>query len=62
MVPMAALRAEHLHSHQDLSRRERSELEHFFLSVVAFTNKDARILGWKGPAAAVKLIEAHAEG
>jgi len=62
MVPVAALRAEHLRSHEDLSRREREELEHFFLTVVAFSNKDARILGWKGPAAAEKLIVTHSKG
>jgi inorganic pyrophosphatase len=61
MVPLAALRAEHLTSQEDLSRREREELEHFFLTVVAFSNKEARILGWKGPAAAEKLIKAHAQ-
>ncbi|WP_224363869.1 inorganic diphosphatase [Hyalangium versicolor] len=60
MVPVSAARSDHLHSHQDLSRREREELEHFFLTVVAFANKDARILGWKGPAAAQKLLEEHA--
>ena len=38
MVPLAALRAEHLNTHEDLSRREREELQHFFLTVVAFTN------------------------
>lgn len=59
MVPVAALRAEHLRSHEDLSRRERDELQHFFLTVVAFTDKDARILGWKGPTDAEKLILEH---
>lgn len=59
MAPIAALRAEHLHSHQDLSRRERDELQHFFLTVVAFSDKDARVLGWKGPEEAEKLILSH---
>ncbi|HYI00729.1 inorganic diphosphatase [Hyalangium sp.] len=62
MVPVSAARAEHLRSHQDLSRREREELEHFFLTVVAFANKDARVLGWKGAAVAEKLLEVHAVG
>lgn len=62
MVPIAALRAEHLRSHQDLSRREREELQHFFLTVVAFTDKDARVIGWKGPAEAEKLILSHQQG
>lgn len=60
MVPVSAVRADHLRSHQELSRREREELEHFFLTAVAFEKKDARILGWKGPAAAQKLLEEHA--
>ncbi len=62
VVPVAAVRAENLHSHQDLSLRERQELEHFFLTAVAFAGKDARILGWKGPTIAEKLLKEHAEG
>jgi inorganic pyrophosphatase len=56
MVPVSAVRAEHLRSYEDLSRREREELEHFFLFIVAFMNKDARIIGWKGPKEAEQLI------
>ncbi|WP_224242948.1 inorganic diphosphatase [Hyalangium gracile] len=62
VVPVNAARSEHLRNHEDLSRREREELEHFFLTVVAFANKDARVLGWKGPAAAEKLIQEHTLG
>jgi inorganic pyrophosphatase len=62
VVPVAAVRAENLRSHQDLSLRERRELEHFFLTAVAFAGKDARILGWKGPGIAKRLLEGHAEG
>lgn len=61
MVPVSALRAEHLRSYQDLSKRERQELEHFFLTAVAFENKDARILGWKGPQVAERLLEGPPE-
>jgi inorganic pyrophosphatase len=57
MVPESAERAEHLKSHQDLSRREREELEHFFLIVTAFTTKDVRILGWEGPDAVERMLE-----
>jgi inorganic pyrophosphatase len=57
MVPVSAVRAEHLRSYQDLSKRERQELEHFFLTAVAFENKDVRILGWKGPRVAERLLE-----
>jgi inorganic pyrophosphatase len=56
MVPVSAVRAEHLRSYQDLSQRERKELEHFFLTAVAFEKKDARILGWKGPQVAERLF------
>lgn len=59
VVPVSAVRAEHLRSYQDLSKREREELEHFFLTAVAFANKDARILGWKGPQEAERLLEEH---
>ncbi len=60
MVPVSADRAEHLKSHQDLSRREREELEHFFLTVTAFTSKNVRILGWEGAEAAVAMLEKYA--
>jgi inorganic pyrophosphatase len=60
MVPVSADRAEHLQSHQDLSRRERQELEHFFLTVTAFTSKNVRILGWEGAEAAVAMLEKYA--
>jgi inorganic pyrophosphatase len=62
VVPVAAVRAQNLRSHLDLSRREREELEHFFVTAVAFEGKDARILGWKGPAVAEKMIQQHEEG
>ena len=57
MVPESAERAEHLQSHKDLSRREREELEHFFLIVTAFTTKDVRILGWDGPETVTRMLE-----
>jgi inorganic pyrophosphatase len=44
----------------DLPRSTRQEIEHFFLSSVFFTRKNARCLGWKGPKAAVRLIESAA--
>lgn len=62
MVPVSAVRAEHLHSHKDVSQREREELEHFFLTVVAFANKDARILGWQGPEEAERLVKESTGG
>jgi inorganic pyrophosphatase len=56
LVPVSAARAEHLRTHEDLSRREQEELEHFFLAVVHFDDKDIRILGWEGPEVAERMI------
>ncbi|RPH63889.1 MAG: inorganic diphosphatase, partial [Myxococcaceae bacterium] len=44
----------------DIPRETIEELEHFFLSTVFFSHKDARCMGWKGPKAAVRLIESAA--
>jgi inorganic pyrophosphatase len=57
VVPIIAARAENLSSLQDLSRRERQELEHFFTAAVAFADKDVRILGWEGAEAAEKMVD-----
>ena len=59
-VPTHAPRAENLEKFQDLSLRERRELEHFFTAAVAFADKDVRILGWEGPAAAEKMVASAA--
>jgi inorganic pyrophosphatase len=40
-----------------LPERLKQEIEQFFVSATFFT-KDARIEGWRGPKAAMKLIEA----
>ncbi|NMO17127.1 inorganic diphosphatase [Pyxidicoccus fallax] len=55
-VPISATRAEHLQTYQQLSKRERDELEHFFLTAVHFADKDARILGWEGPEGAERML------
>ncbi|MFP2895746.1 inorganic diphosphatase [Corallococcus sp. 4LFB] len=60
LVPVNAARSDHLHSYQDLSQREREELEHFFLAVVHFADKDARVLGWDGPDAAERMVQQYA--
>lgn len=60
LVPVNANRAEDLQSYENLSQREREELEHFFLAVVHFADKDARILGWDGPAAAERMVHQYA--
>lgn len=39
-----------------IAKEERQELEAFFMSAVLFEGKEARVLGWRGPSAAEKLI------
>ncbi|MBZ4415505.1 inorganic diphosphatase [Myxococcus sp. RHSTA-1-4] len=50
----------HLQTYQQLSKRERDELEHFFLAAVHFADKDARILGWEGPEGAERMLRQYA--
>ncbi|MCY1044635.1 inorganic diphosphatase [Corallococcus sp. bb12-1] len=61
VVPVNAPRAEGMNSYQDLSRRELEELEHFFLAVVHFADKDAHVLGWEGPEAAERMVIQYAQ-
>jgi inorganic pyrophosphatase len=49
-------RRDDLQSSDDLSPRVRQELEQFFLDVTFFEDKDAKLLGWAGPAEAWELI------
>jgi inorganic pyrophosphatase len=58
-VPVSSTRAEHLQTFQQLSKRERDELEHFFLAAVHFADKDARILGWEGPEGAERMLRQY---
>jgi inorganic pyrophosphatase len=55
-LPLESPRFDHLESVRDLPARRRRELEQFFLAVTALERKDAKILGWEGPAAALRLI------
>jgi inorganic pyrophosphatase len=57
VVPTVAPRAANLNGLQDLSRREREELEHFFAAAVAFADKDLSLLGWEGAEAAERMVE-----
>ena len=57
VVPTISPRAENLQGHQDLSRREREELAHFFSAAVVFADKDLRLLGWEGAEAAERMVE-----
>jgi len=49
-----------LQKESGLPERLRQEIEQFFLSATFFTGKDARIEGWRGPDAAIKLIKHNA--
>jgi inorganic pyrophosphatase len=60
VVPVLSARSDTLQSYQDLSRREREELEHFFLAVVHFADKDAHVLGWGGPEDAERMVRQYA--
>ncbi len=43
----------------ELPARFREEIEQFFLSATFFTDKAAKIKGWRGPKAAEKLVRAN---
>ncbi len=56
LIPSGADRFDHLKNPESLPDRMREEIEQFFLNTIFFTPKNARILGWKGPKYADKLI------
>jgi inorganic pyrophosphatase len=56
LVPSGADRFDHLTNPESLPHRMREEIEQFFLNTIFFTPKNAKILGWKGPKYADKLI------
>jgi|SRR5690242_13268367 inorganic pyrophosphatase len=56
LVPLGAERFEELRDAAALPRRAREEIERFFLDTTFFTQKEARVLGWKGPAEADALV------
>ena len=60
VLPVEAPRWAEIQSIDDLGERVRQELEHFFLATVAFEGKELSVLGWKGPADAMKLVRASA--
>jgi inorganic pyrophosphatase len=60
VLPVEAPRWETVRSIFDLSERVRLELEQFFVAAVAFEGKELSLLGWKGPADAMKLVRASA--
>jgi inorganic pyrophosphatase len=58
LVPEAADRWDELDGPDSLSPRMREEIEHFFLSTTFFSQKEARVRGWKGPKRALQLVRA----
>jgi inorganic pyrophosphatase len=56
VLPVDAPHYDNIRSVTDLARRVRLDLEHFFRAAVAFEDKDLKILGWKGPSAALNLV------
>jgi len=56
LAPLGLSRFEHLRDPDALPQRMRQEIERFFLDTTFFTQKDARVLGWKGPGYAEKLV------
>jgi len=56
LIPSTAERFDHLKTPDSLPGRMREELEQFFRNTVFFSAKQTRILGWKGPKHAEKLI------
>jgi inorganic pyrophosphatase len=55
-VPVKAERQKDLRNVQDLSARVRAEIEQFFISSVFFSTKAPKIIGWRGPEHALKLL------
>ena len=57
VVPAKAARMDHVRTIFDMSQRERDELARFFEHVVAFEDKDLRLLGFHGPDEGHRLLE-----
>jgi inorganic pyrophosphatase len=56
VVPERDERTSWMASVDDLPQRIRDELAWFFVASVHFTQKDPKLLGWKGPADALALV------
>ncbi len=59
LVPGGAERHDELTDPDSLSPRMREEIEQFFLSTTFFSQKDARVQGWKGPKRALQLVRRY---
>ena len=59
LVPVTAERHGELEDPDSLSPRMREEIEHFFLSTTFFSQKNARVRGWKGAKRALQLVRRY---
>jgi inorganic pyrophosphatase len=59
-VPLGSDRFHATEKPEDLSPRLKEEIEHFFLDTTFFSQKAARILGWKGPKFATAKVRKSA--
>lgn len=57
VIPAKMPRFESFRKPSDLPRRWREELDQFFLASIRFQKKDAKILGWSGPAEGERMIQ-----
>jgi inorganic pyrophosphatase len=55
-APVKAKRFEEIEDPDDFSDRLREEIERFFLNTTFFSAKEPRVLGWKGPKYAEKMV------
>ena len=62
LMPIWHDRMGELEKATDLPARVKAEIEQFFLSATLFTDKQAKVTGWRGPNAAHKLINASLTG
>ena len=62
LMPIGHDRMGELEKANDLPARLKAEIEQFFLSATLFTDKQAKVTGWRGPNAAHKLVSASLTG
>ena len=55
-IPIEARREKELRTARSLPKRVRDEIEHFMIAATVFEGKDAKILRWAGPSAAIELL------
>ena len=57
VLPVDAPRWTPVRTIEELGDRVREELAHFFAAAVEFEGKDLKLLGWRGPADAMRLLK-----